>query len=273
MGRSVRLGVLLSILCTLVACPEPKSKEPPPRRKAAVSAPKPEMRATLAMGAIEGRVVLAPHKKMPELSKLQYFATESAARLKLPEKCTPLRDKELRVVKEFKRGLSPILVTITGFTRAPQAAARTHAMSIEDCRLVPGFLAAHQGDILALTNKSESPFLPRFRGDAFLQTIISQQTRRIELKSLGFQRIGCAFGASCAGAYLVVLGHPVFAMTDNEGRFRMDNVPAGEDVVLHAWHPLFSESKRLIKANPHAVIRIEDVVLYPTEHARKNHPN
>jgi hypothetical protein len=40
---------------------------------------------------------------------------------------------------------------------------------------------------------------------------------------------------------VVTLYHPVFTVSDAEGRFRMTNVPADQDVRITAWHPLFQE--------------------------------
>jgi len=97
-----------------------------------------------------------------------------------------------------------------------------------------------------------------------LQAVIKDQTRLVKLSTMGVQRLGCAFGALCGSAHVVVLGHPVFAVTDAKGKFRIDNVPANQALTVHAWHPLFRETKRqvtLVEHQEHTV----DIAISPAQ--------
>lgn len=44
------------------------------------------------------------------------------------------------------------------------------------------------------------------------------------------------------GAYLFVMGHPYFAVTDNQGRFSIPDLPAGTHTLV-AWHETFGEKE------------------------------
>ena len=44
-------------------------------------------------------------------------------------------------------------------------------------------------------------------------------------------------------AWIVVTDHPYHAITDDEGRFELSNVPPG-DYVLETWHETLGSSRR-----------------------------
>jgi hypothetical protein len=45
----------------------------------------------------------------------------------------------------------------------------------------------------------------------------------------------------------VVVRHPVFAVTDGTGMFKIEDFPADETVQVSAWHPLFQDSTLSVK--------------------------
>ncbi|QQR91645.1 MAG: hypothetical protein IPJ88_07990 [Myxococcales bacterium] len=139
---------------------------------------------------------------------------------------------------------------MTGFSVAPKHEAKKRHMRIENCRLKPSFLAAVRGDELVIENKSDFPFLPKLKRDSFLQAILKGTSRKARLDGVGPQRISCGFASPCGVVDLVVLGHPVFAMTDAQGRFEIDNLPklgdSEQSLILHAWHPLLKQHKALL---------------------------
>jgi hypothetical protein len=46
-------------------------------------------------------------------------------------------------------------------------------------------------------------------------------------------------------AFIFVMEHPFFAVTDAQGRFAIKNLPPGE-YVLATWHESFGENKQTI---------------------------
>jgi hypothetical protein len=45
---------------------------------------------------------------------------------------------------------------------------------------------------------------------------------------------------------VVVFHHPLFAVTDATGSFRIEGFPHGEMVRVTAWHPLFEASETFV---------------------------
>lgn len=242
-GRFLRWCLVVGLVW-LIGCPSKHASKQTGVYDAAVIAPAPASPEKVPLASITGTVTLAPKQRLPRYTASQFVGKPDAKQLELPKGCTPIRDADLSPVRQAKNGgLTPVLITVTGFKKAPASAPRTHLMGIEDCRIQPTLLAAMRGDTVAFTNRSPHAFLPQFRGDAFLQAVIKDQTRLVKLSTMGAQRLGCAFGALCGGAHVVVLGHPVYAVTDAQGKFRIDNVPANQKLMVHAWHPLFRETK------------------------------
>jgi hypothetical protein len=97
---------------------------------------------------------------------------------------------------------------------------------------VPGQLALSNAHDVPVTLVADRP------GDT--STRIEQRldvgaTRVVGLQSAGVTRIGDQAGA-LSPAWIVSGNHPYYALTDDRGRFRLDDVVAG-DYTLIAWHP------------------------------------
>jgi hypothetical protein len=129
----------------------------------------------------------------------------------------------------------------------------THELVIRDCRLDPPFLAATVGDTIRLRNESAYPFVPRIpggfapapgsSGGAIARALITGQTLEFLLPSMGANTVSCSvFGPHCGRADVITLGHTLHAVTGAGGRFRIEAVPAGREIEVHAWHPLFDDA-------------------------------
>jgi plastocyanin len=57
-------------------------------------------------------------------------------------------------------------------------------------------------------------------------------------------------------AYVVILNNPYFAVTDEEGQFVIENVPAGE-YTLHTWHERLKESTQKITVGASDTVAVE----------------
>lgn len=142
-------------------------------------------------------------------------------------------------------------------TRPPE----THEVVIRDCLLDPPFLAATVGDTVRLRNDSAYPFIPRIpggfapapgqSGGAIAQALLTGQTREFVVSSMGPTLLTCSvFGAPCGRADVLTLGHTLHAVTGAGGRFRIEDVPAGREVEVHAWHPLFEDTMVKVTVAP-----------------------
>ena len=64
------------------------------------------------------------------------------------------------------------------------------------------------------------------------------------------ESIQCSRRAPCGRTDLIGFRHPVHAVTDARGAFRMDDFPPSELVRVSAWHPLFEESETFVWLEP-----------------------
>jgi plastocyanin len=140
------------------------------------------------------------------------------------------------------RDLPDVLRSVVYLESAPRGAFETndggHAvMDQRNETFVPHVLAITTGTTVDFPNS-----------DKFYHNVFSlSKTRRFDLgryaaghsQSVRFDRPGivrvfCDIH-SHMNAFILVFGHPFFAMTDDDGRYRIDNVPAGTYNVI-AWN-------------------------------------
>ena len=139
------------------------------------------------------------------------------------------------------------MVVATGFSHQPQRPPMTHEVTIEDCRLTPPLVVAMKGDTLRVRNTVNYPFMPTYRERGMARTLIPGQTYDVALDKPGVQPLLCGFTAPCGRTDVIVLLHPLYAKTDANGKFRIEGLPADEELTINAWHPLFQESKLQVR--------------------------
>lgn len=188
-----------------------------------------------AVGAVEGWVRLAEGSELPRLPP-----PEQA----FPAGCPPYRAETdaypVRLVGD--RRLTDVLVNVTDYERGVPERPRVRKLAIgEDCRLTPRLLSATRGDTLELTNRTSRPFFPSLEALPFTQALLDGESQTFQLGRGGFRRAGCSLAEPCGVAWVVTLYHPLHDVTDDAGHFRVEGVPAGEEVSVSAFHPLFPE--------------------------------
>jgi plastocyanin len=158
-----------------------------------------------------------------------------------------------------KKDMSQTVVYIPGFkTNAP---GKIMEISQKDKRFVPYILPLVAGQQLRFPNQDKiyhnvfsiSPLatfdLGQYKG--------SDPARTVVLENYGVVPIYCNIHPKMI-AYAVVLENTAFALTDNEGAFRIDGLPAGT-YTINAWRP---KAKRVsqpivIQAGQPAEVRLE----------------
>jgi len=177
-----------------------------------------------------------------------------------PESCAPAQQTDRAPLQPAAdRGLNGVLVAIHDFATIPEHEPVTHEMTITDCRLEPRLVVATRGDRLRLTNQTDYPFLPNF-GTGVMQALLHRQSREVELGQGGVRSLECGFAAPCGRAEIVTLYHPLHTVSDESGHFRIENVPAGEEIRVSAWHPLVEEASETVTLRAGETRRVELVV-------------
>jgi hypothetical protein len=201
-----------------------------------------EARPEVPVGTIEGVVRVAEGVELPAYDDEAMGLNHSGIQ-PLPDKCSPPKQGDrVPVTLDDQRGAAGVMVNATQFEASPHHDAVTHQVAIVDCRLHPRLVVATRGDRLQMVNETDHPFLPRRAGYPFTQALMKGQSRTVDFDRGGVGHLECIMGAPCGRTDFIVLYHPVHTVTAEGGRFRMDNVPAGQKVRVHAWHPLFKES-------------------------------
>lgn len=206
-----------------------------------------------AVASLEGRVHLAPSAQMPAYTSLDLARRtlhETAAR-QLPAACSAAAQAALRPVSRTAEGLlSGIVIAASDFTHYRERRPKVHHLTIKDCRLQPTILAGANGDWVELQNLDAFAFAPLV-GPAFSAEPLAQGKRvRFPFGAGSVQSLLCSRDAPCGRTDLIGFHHPVFAISDAQGKFRIDNFPAAELVRISAWHPLFEESQTFVWLKP-----------------------
>ncbi len=238
---------------------------------------------TLArLGVIEGIVRLAPGAELPRYPE---NPTVVAGREALPSECTPPRTDDALPVRqaEGSDGLVGLTIVVTDAAGddegwpAPREPVQ-HELTIRDCRLSPSVIVATRGDTMRLVNETDYPFFPGL-GEGVLQAILRAEPREVPLDRGGVRTIQCGFAAPCGRTEVVVLYHPLHAVTGADGRFRIEGVPVDREVRVTAWHPLFLEAQSTTTVASRATATVEleiqpaaPVALPPVEPPPEGHP-
>ncbi|MBN1653714.1 MAG: carboxypeptidase regulatory-like domain-containing protein [Deltaproteobacteria bacterium] len=212
------------------------------------------------VGVVEGIVRLKEGTRLPSFP--EEMMSQQVIRSKpkeTPKMCSPFTPADRQPVRLAEyRALIGVLVAASKLKQPPERPAKIHEIAIEDCRLKPSFVAAQKGDKLRIRNRTDFPFMPQFGRSAFMETLIKGQEKVFNLDEGGFVgKILCGYTALCGRTDVVVLFDAIHAITDDNGRFRIENYPAGQESLLNVWHPLFQETSTPIVLAPGETKTIE----------------
>jgi hypothetical protein len=248
----------LGLALSLTACGSEAStpgNEPTPEP---VETPTPEQ--NIPFGTIEGIVRLAEGATLPAFDTNPMTTARPTA--EAPTDCPPPQQSDRQPVQVAAGGgLTNLVITATGdATRWPHSGApQTHRVRIERCRLEPRVLVAERGDTVHLENATTFPFFPDL-GTGMTRALIPTDPIDVELDTGGARTVQCGFANPCGRLDIVTLYHPVHTVSNAEGTFRLTNVPAGQDVRINAWHPLFLEGQVTTRVEAGQTVRVEIVI-------------
>ena len=232
-------GVVLGIL--LAGCDACGSRPAPPKPAATAAKKSPAV--------VFGRVRLADGVALPSYRDVDMERTVLRAGTgQLAEglgRCEPISHEDRTPVRLSSDGyLTGVLVSASEFSDAKPRPPRDQPVSIgQDCRLHPRLIVAMEGDTLRVRNEVDFPFMPMFGSEPIARSLIPGQEFSYKLEHGGtVDAVLCTVTSPCGRSDVVVLHHPLYDVTDSDGRFRIENFPEDEEVTLNAWHPLFSRA-------------------------------
>lgn len=148
-----------------------------------------------------------------------------------PDVCGETVEDEAYVVNRANQGVQNVLVSIEGITKGKKRVSTTLALVNQKCRFVPHALAGMPGDFVEV--KSNDPVLHnthlKFGGNTFLNVVMPPGGRNIkkEITQAGIIKVKCD-AHTFMNADLYVMESPYFALTDDNGSFRISDIPPGK---------------------------------------------
>lgn len=211
------------------------------------------LRKSGAVAMLEGRVRLAPGAQVPTYASpdLARQPLQAVGARTVPGECAAAQRAALQPVKNTADALlAGIVIAASDFTHYDERKSEVHHVALAGCRLQPPVVAAMGGDFIDLENRDAFAFSPLF-GPSFKAIPLRQGGHmRMSLGPGTVESILCSRDAPCGRTDLIVFHHPVYAVSDAHGAFRISNFPAAELVRLTAWHPLFEESETFVWLQP-----------------------
>lgn len=179
-------------------------------------------------GTITGVVKLGGAAPQPGPSKVT----------KNPEVCGQEKPSEALLTSKGG-GLKNVVVSIENITRGKKIDQGSPSLTNKTCQFVPHVQAVAVGSRLEIRN--EDPILHNTHsyaeGKTFFNLALPIQGQKVKkaIKGAGLIDIKCDAGHTWMRAYIVAKDHPYFAVTDENGAYKITNVPPGA-YKLQAWH-------------------------------------
>lgn len=196
-------------------------------------------------GSVAGRVLFSGKVPAPEI--LPVISDRDACGEDKPSRA---------LVVAADGGVENAVIKLVGIRRGKGWGEREYALGQTDCRFEPHVLLLPKGADLRLLNHDRIAHNVRTYGRGpvfnvgqpkFVEKLLvenfSEQVSHPEVV-----RVGCDIHPWMS-AYIVVMEHPYYAVTDERGAFRLAEVPPGE-YHLALWHETLGESSRKIAVRP-----------------------
>jgi hypothetical protein len=138
-------------------------------------------------------------------------------------------------------GVANTVVVLTGVHEGRPMSAAHAELTFSECRLAPHLVAVPRGSLLRFA--SADPFLHNAHavdagGTSRFDVAVlpgAESTASLRLDEAGILLVRDDAGHPGAHAWIHVVDHPYFAVTDPGGAFRIEDVPVGR-YTLMVWH-------------------------------------
>jgi plastocyanin len=242
-----RLSLLVSLALAL-ACSGEEAKKPAPRHstdpKETPSAPKPtpetpakvsstapgyEVIALTEKGSLQGAVTWSG-----DLPKLAPLAVD-----KDTDTCGKEKQNPRLVIDPASKGVANAVVFLENVTKGADLSPKEATLDQKSCVYEPHVQIIPRGSKITYLNSD--PTLHNVHGylgeDSAFNLAMPTAGMKLtkELKKPGFLSLKCDAGHVWMSAYLVVVEHPYYALTDAQGRYEIKDIPPGKYQVK-MWH-------------------------------------
>jgi plastocyanin len=164
-----------------------------------------------------------------------------------------------RLVTGPEGRLAGAVVHLQGVAAGKPVPHDTVRLDNRKCAFVPHVVAASVGQTLEMRN--DDPFLHDAhailrRETLFNLAIPKGRTVRHVLARPGIVHVNCNVRHTWMHAHLFVSEDPYHAVTGNDGRFALDDVPPGTHTVT-VWHELLGSDERRVTVGPGETVTVD----------------
>ena len=205
-------------------------------------------------GTIKGRVTLSG--KLPGNAVIRMGKDPMCARINRGKQVV----QEI-VAATLKGELANVFVSLQGSFPVTQAPAAPVTIDQQACIYLPRVVGMQVGQTLQVRNSdgllhnvhSTSPV----KENAFnIAQPLAGMVNQFRLKEEpGMLRLGCDVH-SWMTAYVAVVNHPYYAVSDRAGVFQIGDVPPGR-YAIQAWHERYGVLKQMIEVRPRSVASLD----------------
>ena len=169
-----------------------------------------------------------------------------------PESCAALHSLEDLVVAEKSRGIQHVIVALIDVPAAAVPASQPRQFVLEnlDCKFVPHASVMRVGDVVRATNSDPMLHTVHYYGILNANLALSGQGASMSrtVRRPGMIVVKCDVHGWMQ-AFIRVDDHPFHAVTDEQGRFRIADIPEGI-YSIELWHEKLGFVRRTIRIEP-----------------------